>query len=100
MTWIVPALLTLAGFAALALSQKKHHRAVTGRFPSLARVRALQAGGWAALVLATVWCVRAFGTGYGLVVETALLNAAGVTVALTLAYAYGEDARSRGGRSG
>jgi hypothetical protein len=89
MSWIVPGLLTLAGFAALALSQRKHHKAVTGVIPTLRRIRAYQATGWLALVLATAWCVRTFGIGYGLVVETALLNAAGVVVALTLTYRYG-----------
>jgi hypothetical protein len=88
MTWIIPALLTLAGFATLALSQKKHHKAVLGGFPSLGRIRALRAIGWLALALATVWCVRSFGVGYGLVVQTALLNAVGVIVAVTLTYRF------------
>jgi hypothetical protein len=100
MTWIVPAALTLLGFAAIALSIKKHHKAVLGTFPERRRVWALRVLGWAALVGATAWCIRAFGIGYGLVVETALLNAAGVVVALTLTYRFGEAANSRGARRG
>jgi hypothetical protein len=98
MSWIIPTLLTLAGFAAIALSMKKHHKAVAGVFPSPGRVRALQVGGWLALVLATAWCIFVFGVGYGLVVETALLNVAGVAVALTLTYGFGDDRKVRVGR--
>jgi membrane-associated phospholipid phosphatase len=86
MNWIVPAILTLTGFAALALSQTKHHKTLRGTAPAPGRVRWLQAIGWACLASSTAWCVNRFGAGYGLVVETALLNAAGVTIALTLAY--------------
>jgi Protein of unknown function (DUF3325) len=99
MTWIVPALLTLAGFAALALSLKKHHKAVFDTFPSASRTLALRVAGWLALIAATDWCIRSFGTGYGLVVETALLNLAGVAVALTLTYRYGDHRRPRGARN-
>jgi Protein of unknown function (DUF3325) len=94
MTWIIPALLTLAGFSALALSQKKHHKAIMGVHPALGRIRTLQATGWLAPALATAWCVWSFGIGYGLVVETALLNLAGVVVALTLTYRFGEKAKA------
>jgi hypothetical protein len=88
MSWIVPGLLTLAGFAALALSQKKHHMAAFGTFPAPDRTWLLRAVGWLSLTLATAWCIRTFGIGYGLVVETAMLTAAGVIVTLTLTYRY------------
>jgi hypothetical protein len=94
MTWMIPGFLTLLGFAALALSQKKHHKAVMRAFPTSGRVRAWQATGWCALLFSTAWCIQTFGIGYGLVVETALLNVAGVIVALTLTYRYGGPSSS------
>lgn len=103
MTWIASALLTLAGFVSLSLSMKKHHKAVVGEFPTAARIRSLRFGGWLGLILATGLCIVGFGTGYGLVVQTALLNVAGVIVSLTLAYRFGDarrpPARNRAARS-
>jgi hypothetical protein len=96
--WLLAFALSLAGLGALALSQAKHHRELTGLALSPARRRALRIAGWTALAVATASCLHSFGVGYGLVVETALLNASGIVLTLALAYAGGGSRNSRRAR--
>ena len=80
--------LALAGFAALALSQKKHHRtAFAGaRRGLLARLSPQQHAliGWVLVAAATVWYCIAYQIGYGLTVLAAALTVAGWIVAVLL----------------
>ena len=86
MIWTVSFLLTFAGFWLLALSQSRHHRTLFGTAPVPGRTKLFRATGCALLIAATALCIRAFSIGYGLVAITAILNLAGITVALMLTY--------------
>ena len=97
MTWVLGFALTQAGLLLLALSQAKHGRAVLGGAPPARRRAAFRAAGWGLLLAARAVCVRGFGWFYGLVAATALLNAAGLLLALWLAYRH-DLPRPWGGR--
>lgn len=86
MSGIVAFLLCFVGFTCLALAKGPHHRAVFGTDPLPSRSRTLRAAGALAMVGATALAMWAFGPPYGLVVMAALLNAAGLIVALLLAW--------------
>jgi hypothetical protein len=80
--------LALAGFAALALGQQKHHRAAfAGRHGGLlARISLRQHAliGWILLAAATAWYCVDYQIGYGLTVLAAVLTIAGWIVAVLL----------------
>ena len=79
-------LLALAGFAALALSMKKHHRDLFGAPPPRGRAMAFQAAGWTLLALSIMPCVIESGWSVGLVLWFGLLTVAALVVALSMTY--------------
>jgi hypothetical protein len=87
MSWLLPFILSCAGFLALGLSQSKHHRALVGAMPSRIRILWLRVFGWTTLVVASGLSLDAFGVGYGLVAIAAMMNAAGIAVVLIITYA-------------
>ena len=87
MSALAPFALCLAAFALLALAMDRHHAQVLGHAPpSTARRRLLRTAACALLVAAGGLCLRAHGTGVGLVTWCALLNVAGLAVGWLLAY--------------
>lgn len=86
MTWMIGFVLIQTGLVLLALSQPKHGRSVLGAALPGPRQTAFRVAGWALLLAAAVACVKGHGWFYGLVAATALLNAAGLLLALWLAY--------------
>lgn len=80
-------LLSVAGFAALALSMPRHHRDLFGRPPSPRRARALFIAGWVQLIAALMPCIAASGWTIGLTVWFGTLSVAGFAVALVMTLA-------------
>jgi hypothetical protein len=80
--------LSLAAFAALALSQAKHKRHALQGVSTVISSKAwlFQPLGWVLLAAATLWCVTAYQFGYGLAVLAAAATLAGWLVAMLLAY--------------
>ncbi len=87
MSGIAAFFLLIAGLTGTALSSGPHHRAVFDDEPTRARRRTLRLAGSAGLVAALVVAIAGFGPGYGLVVLAALVNVAGLIVAVLLAWA-------------
>jgi hypothetical protein len=87
MNWIITSGLGFAGFAALALAQKKHHRVVFADNTShaLAGLPYLPVG-WALVAAALVVAVTGHQTGYGLVVLSAALMVSGWGMSLAITY--------------
>lgn len=80
-------LLSLAGFAALALAMDRHHHARTGARPVKSRKRLLQLAGSLALILSFAASVAAWGWAYGPIYWLGLLTAGAAPVLLALTYA-------------
>jgi hypothetical protein len=85
MTATLFAILALLAFAALALSQPKHHRNLTGKPASPSRRAALHVTGWVALAGALALAIHDHGLGYGLVLLSGALMVSGWIVAMILA---------------
>lgn len=77
--------LALIGFAALALSMRKHHCDVFGVVPSRWRALALRFVGWTLLGSSLAACVAASGRATGPVLWFGVLTVAAVLVVLSLA---------------
>lgn len=67
MTHLLTALLSLGGFAALALAMERHQEDLFGAPLPAARTRLLRAAGWLLLLLALGVAVRSHGWSLGLV---------------------------------
>lgn len=80
-------LLSLAGFAALALAMDRHHHAVTHIRPAKRRKRLLQMTGSLALILALVVSIATWGAAYGPIYWLGFLTAGAAPVLLALTYA-------------
>lgn len=81
--------LSLAGFAALALSLERHHADIHGRgsIPARGAVARLRLAGAVALALAWALHVAAQGGPLGTVAWVGTLTASAIAVALGLSYA-------------
>ncbi|CAM3358292.1 DUF3325 domain-containing protein [Cupriavidus taiwanensis] len=81
--------LSLAGFAALALSLERHHADIHGRgsMPARGAVARLRLAGAVALALAWALHVAAQGGPLGTVAWVGTLTASAIAVALGLSYA-------------
>lgn len=79
-------LLTLLGFAALALALDRHHRQVRNTLPSRWRRYWLRIGGSLGLALSLTLCVLNQGWGNGVVLWFGLISAAPILIILALAY--------------
>lgn len=81
--------LSLAGFAALALSLERHHADIHGRgsMPARGSVARLRLAGAVALALAWALHVAAQGGPLGTVAWVGTLTASAIAVALGLSYA-------------
>ncbi len=86
-------LLSVAGFAALALSMPRHHRDLFGRPPSPRRTRALFIAGWVFLAAALMPCIAASGWPVGLTVWFGTVSIAGFAVALAMTVAARRKSR-------
>ena len=86
--------ISIAGFAALALSMHKHHRDVFGTAPTRGRTLTLQGIGWLLLSASVSICIAHSGWSIGLVLWIGLLTFAALTVALLLTYALPSVRRS------
>ena len=78
--------LAIAGFAALALAMRQHHRDLFGKPPSVKRAAALRGAGGIGLILSLALCVICADGPVGLVSWFGLLTVAGLAVALWLTY--------------
>lgn len=76
--------LAFAGFAALALSMDRHHRAALSGPVPRSRKRLLRVAGWLGLALAFAAAVALDGWNFGPVQATGALTAAALGVALLL----------------
>lgn len=79
-------LLSLVGFASLALAMPKHHHDLFGRSPSKARKRALGVGGWL-LLGASIWpLIASDGVAVGITFWFGVITVAALIVAMSLTY--------------
>ncbi|MCG8359151.1 MAG: DUF3325 domain-containing protein [Kiloniellales bacterium] len=86
MTEATALLLAIAGFGALALGMRKHHRELFGAPPSQWRALALHSIGWVLLGLSFVACILDSRWSIGPVLWLGLLTVAALATALTLTY--------------
>jgi hypothetical protein len=83
---LIAFVLALAGFTALALAMRRHHRDLFGRFPSVKRSVILRVVGGTALILSLAPCVFRADWPVGLVLWLGLLTVSALAVALMFAY--------------
>ncbi len=88
LTLLAAALVVLAGFALLALSQERHWEAVfTSGTPHPHRHRRARRGlGFALIALGLVVCIAGEGPGFGSVLWMVLISLDAAAIALTLAW--------------
>ena len=84
MTEITALLLSLLGFAALALAMHKHHRDILGRPIPPVRRHGLRLTGWGLLALAFAACIAGKGWATGPVLWFAQLTVAALAIAMLL----------------
>lgn len=84
---VLALLLSLVGFATLALAMDRHHQAVHRTRPTKTRKRLMQLGGSAALSLSLVASLVAWGPAYGWIGWLGVLSAGAAPVLLVLTYA-------------
>ena len=83
---LVALILSLVGFAGVALSMHKHHCEVFGAGPTRLRLMFLRCTGWLSLGLSFATSVVASGWAIGPVLWLGLLTAAGLIVTLLLTF--------------
>lgn len=84
---VLALLLSLVGFAILALAMDRHHQAVHRARPDKRLKRLMQLGGAVALTLSLVASVLAWGPAYGPIGWLGVLSAGAAPVLLVLTYA-------------
>ncbi|WP_184717812.1 DUF3325 domain-containing protein [Caulobacter sp.] len=84
---VLALLLSLVGFATLALAMDRHHQAVHRTRPDKRRKHLMQLGGATALTLSLVASVVAWGPAYGVIGWLGVLSAGAAPVLLILTYA-------------
>lgn len=87
--------LSLVGFAALALAMNRHHHQLWQRYPSVLARWSLRAMGWVGLLLSLLACAEHEGWPVGTVLWCGLLTAAALLVAMF--FTYGPVYNSRAG---
>lgn len=79
-------MLTIVGFAALALSMPRHYRDILGRVPKSRVERAMRWAGWSLLGAGLSAAVASSGLAFGIILWAGLVTVAALFVAIMLAY--------------